>query len=497
MFEWILDGMVYLGSLLMVYNIFGFVRFARYVRGLKIWKKVNTWVYVPIVLLVMFLLGYLAVGLIGRPDLIVAGILFGGSVFVFVIYKLLDSITHQIVESERLEAALMASEESSRAKSSFLASISHEMRTPMNVILGLNAMALKDPLLQPDTRTLLQKIDHSAHHLLGLINNMLDMQHIETGELVLREAPFRLDEVTSPLDTIARALCQEKGLEYEFSVTGSLEQGYLSDATQLKRALMCILENAVKYTEKPGTVRFLIDCDPASEETHTLRFTVSDTGVGIDPDFLPKIFDLFAQEDATATNRFGGSGMGLAIAHSIVEKLNGKIDVDSEKHRGSTFTVTVPLKTAPVEAAPEAPPGDLDSLAGCRVLIVDDIVENAEIVSDLLELEDAEHERAENGSEALGMILENPPGHFDAVLMDLRMPVMDGLEAARRIRRIPRPDIPNLPIIALSANAFESDARQSLDAGMNAHLVKPVDADQLYATLKHFIGLAQTARQER
>ncbi len=257
--------------------------------------------------------------------------------------------------------------------------------------------------------------------------------------------------------------------------------------------LLSILDNAVKYTDAPGTVTLSVQTAADASDLRTLRFAVTDTGVGIDSAFLPKVFEVFTQEDASATNRFGGSGISMALAKNIVELMNGNITVQSEKNVGSTFTVTLPLRLAGDEIADAQE--ESVSLDGKRVLLAEDLPENAEIVTDLLELEGVETEHAENGQIALDLFSGAEPGTYDAILMDLRMPVMDGLEATRRIRTLPRADAKTIPIIALTANAFESDIRASLEAGMNAHLAKPADADYLYATLKRLIAGAQKAER--
>ncbi len=479
-------GMVYLGSALMVYNIYGFIRFARYVRGLKNWSKRDHILQIPILLLVLFLLGYLAVGFIGKPDLIVSLILFGGSIFVFVMYKLLFGITHQIVEKEQLEAKLRVTEASNLAKAGFLASISHEMRTPMNVILGLTGIALKDQELRPQTREQLEKIGQSGRHLLDMINRILEWNQIEIGELKLKTEEFSVSGALDQVNAIAQTLCQEKGLTYQVSMEGTAFR-CLGDEVQIKRTLLSILDNAVKYTDAPGTVSLTVDCVSREDAVRTLRFVVRDTGVGISRDFLPKIFEVFSQEDASSTNRYGGSGLSLAVVKRVMDLAGGTIEVESEKNVGTVFTLTVPLPCAGEETAPAEGPEKTASLAGRRVLIVEDLPENAEIVADLLELEEMETERAENGQIALDMFSASQPGYYDAILMDLRMPVMDGLEAARRIRALDRADAGLVPIIALTANAFESDVRASLEAGMNAHLAKPADADELYDALRRWI----------
>ena len=491
-------GMVYLGSALMVYNICGFIRFARYVRGLKNWTEKNHILQIPIVLLVLFLLGYLAVGILGKPDMIVSLILFGGSIFVFVMYKLLFGITQQIVEKEQLEAKLQVTEASNRAKASFLASISHEMRTPMNVILGLASIALKDPELPPQAREQLEKIGQSGRHLLDMINRILEWNQIEIGALKLKTEEFSVSGALDQVNAIVHTLCQEKGLTYEVSMEGTAFR-CLGDEVQYKQMLLSLLDNAVKYTDAPGTVSLEVDCVSAEEAVRTLRFVVKDTGVGISPEFLPKIFEVFSQEDASSTNRYGGSGLSLAVVKRVVDLAGGTIEVESEKNVGTTFTLTVPLPYAgeeqgPAEGAAEQPEITF-SLAGRRILIVEDLPENAEIVADLLELEEMETERAENGQIALDMFSASQPGYYDAILMDLRMPVMDGLEAARHIRALDRADAGRIPIIALTANSFESDVRASLEAGMNAHLAKPADADELYETLRRWIQRTSEAEE--
>ncbi len=488
-------GMIYLGSLLMVFNIYGFVQYARIIkRREKLGKEANI-LHLPILLLVMFLLGYLAVGLFGNPGLIMSGILFGGSVFVFVMYLLLERITQQIIEKERLEAELNASEQSNRLKSSFLASISHEMRTPMNVILSLNALAEKNPGLSKEVQDQLRKVGHSAEHLLDLINTMLDVQQIENGTLEVREEEFSLRDMTDRISAIVDTLCREKGLTYRCSVEEAAQGRYVGDSILLRQALLNLTDNAVKFTDAPGDVAFSVERIAENENARVLRFSVTDTGIGMSPEFLSKAFDAFTQEDATFTTRHGGSGMGLSAAKKKVKLLGGEIAAVSRQNEGSTFMVTVPLKLA-AEESEAAAGGEAASLEGCRVLIADDILENAEISADLLELEGAESERAENGEKVLEMFRDSAPDYYDAILMDLRMPVMDGLEAARRIRGLERADAKTVPIIALTANVYDCDVQNCKAAGMNAHLKKPVEVELLYSTLRQCIGEARNSRRE-
>ena len=488
MIHWLTDGMIYLGSALMVYNIYGFVRFARSVRKQKLWNGNDRILYIPVILLVIFLLGYLAIGIFGRPDPIVGGILLGGSVFVFVMYFMLSKIMQRVLENKETEAKLLAAEEANRAKASFLATMSHEMRTPMNVILGLDELALNNPELSPQTRQQLEKIGQSGRHLLGLINNILEMNNIESNSLELRQEPFRMEDMLDQVNAIVHTLCEEKGLDYQFTLREGAGGCYKGDMMQLKTILLHLLDNAVKYTDMPGDVSLSVERAECREDGALLRFTVTDTGVGIDQDFLPRIFEPFSQEDSSATNRYGGTGLSLTVTKNIVDRMGGTISVRSKKGCGSTFVVELPLPVAECPEA-EAPASDEEiSLEGRHILVVEDIPENAEIVQDILELEGVETEHAENGQIALDLFRESEEQHYDAVLMDLRMPVMDGLEATRQIRALSRADAKTVPIIALTANAYESDIKASLEAGMNAHLAKPTDADMLYATIRHWIN---------
>ena len=488
-------GMIVLGSALMVYNIYSYIRFSKRLQEKDDWGRERKILNIPIVLLVMFLFGYIAVGVFGKPDLIVSGILFGGSIFVFVICTLMQRITDRVQESERLKGQLMAAEQSSQAKTRFLSTMSHEMRTPLNAVLGLSDLAGRDASLRPETRRQIEQISISSRHLMGLINNILDMNDIESGKMELKEEPFSLRETLELLDVITRNQCDEKGLTYTSSTDGPLDDLYMGDGLKLKEALLNILDNAVKFTPAPGAVTFTVGQIAAEGQTRTLRFTVRDTGVGIAESLLPNLFTPFTQEDDSNTSAFGGSGLSLAVSRKIVKLMGGDIAVESAKGKGSVFTVTVPLNAC--EKKVEPPPGDEaeTSLGGRHVLIAEDIDLNAELLADLLDLEGVTSDRAENGQVAVDMFAASAPGAYDAILMDLRMPVMDGLDAARAIRALDRPDAKTVPILALTANAFEEDVRNSLEAGMNIHLAKPVETDILFDSIKHLIAQRRNKAQ--
>ena len=389
----------------------------------------------------------------------------------------------------KTEIEKAVAEDASRAKTSFLSNMSHEIRTPMNAIIGLDNIALRNPDLQPETRDQLEKIGSSAKHLLGLINDILDMSRIESGRMVLKQEEFPFREFIGQINIMINGQCTDKGLDYECKVNGPVRDCYIGDDMKLKQVLINILGNSVKFTDPPGSVTLTVEQTEETEETCTLRFVMQDTGIGMDAEFIPKLFEPFSQEDATATNRYGGSGLGMAITKNFVDMMNGEIRVESEKGKGSTFTVTVQLgrtdRTAVAEEKTGVPEGMLE---GRRVLMAEDVEQNAEILADLLDLEDVESERAENGEAAVRMFSEQPAGYYDAILMDVRMPVMDGLEATKAIRALDRPDAKTIPIIAMTANVFDEDVERSLAAGMNAHLSKPIEPERLYETLARQIA---------
>ncbi|MBP5166888.1 MAG: response regulator [Oscillospiraceae bacterium] len=499
----IIYGMIALGSALMVYNIYSYVRYARAIRGKADWGKELRVLHIPIILLVMFLFGYLAVGIFGKPDIIISGILFGGSIFVFLIFWVLQRITKKIQATEQLKASLTAAEENSRLKSSLLSSVSHEMRTPMNAVLGLNAMALKDPSLSPGTRESIEKSQASARHLLQLIDNVLDINDTGAGSMTLKNSVFSLPVLIEHINDMISIRCAEKDLVYESGRAGLDGTYYSGDETQLMRLLLLLLDNAVKFTDAGGRVSFTAEHAGRKGEKDALRFAVSDTGVGIDARFLPHIFDVLTREDSSSTDRFGGSGLGLSLAKRIAAQMDGEISVQSEKGKGSIFTVTVflePSAPPPVDfdaAGAAADKSDGSALAGKRILVVEDLEINAEIIIDLLEMEGAEADHAENGQVAVDKFSSSEPWSYAAVLMDLRMPVMDGLTAARRIRQSDRADAALVPIIALTANNLDEDIKNTSEAGMNAHLAKPVDSDLLINTLQKFISAAEKAERQR
>ncbi len=435
----------------------------------------------------------------GGIFVVALGLLLMFCVIIIVIVALINRLIRwQEGVNGQLREAMDAAVNANRAKSQFLSQMSHEIRTPMNAIIGLDNIALRDPDIAPRTREQLEKIDASARHLLSLINDILDMSRIESGRMVLKEERFPFREFLDQICVIVGGQCADKGLRFECQAADDVEEYLVGDDLKLKQVLINILGNAVKFTDAPGLVTFIIEETDRRDDDCRLRFTMKDTGIGMDREFLPKLFEAFSQEDATTTNRYGGSGLGMAITRNIVEMMGGEISVESEKGRGSTFVVSVPLKRArqaerPADSA-EAAPGEEPSLAGLHLLIAEDIELNAEVLIDLLEMEEITCEWAENGERAVAIFGQSEENHFDAVLMDMRMPVMDGLAATRAIRKLDRPDAKTVPIIALTANAFEDDSQRCLEAGMDAHLSKPVDIEALKKTLGRLLGTASKQR---
>ena len=544
-------------------------------------------------------------------------------------YVLLKSDTtkiqrEQIMLNTQLKAALDTANQASIAKTAFLSSISHEIRTPMNAIIGLDSIALKEPNLSARTRSHLRKIGDSAKHLLNLINDILDVSRIESGKLILRNEEFSFAAMLEQINTMVSSQCAEKGLHFDCKILNKVDDYYIGDVMKLKQVLINILGNAVKFTPSGGRIDFIVEKTAQFGGKSTFKFIIKDTGVGMSKEFLPKIFDTFSQENTVNANKYGSSGLGMAITKSIVEMMNGKIAVESEKDVGTTFFVTVTLtdsakKTATddIELNPllmsvlvidddpiacdhaklilektgiaaetalsgkealemikvksarrdpynliivdwkmpdmdgvevtrqirsilgdetaiiiltaynwdditnEAIEAGVDSfiakplfsghlldefknalkkkkmmhsitmkkadLSGRKVLLAEDMVVNAEIMMEVLKMREVEPELAENGQMAVEMFEKSPLNYYAAILMDMRMPVMDGLQATEKIRALDRADAKTVPIIALTANAFDEDVQRSLQSGLNAHLSKPVNPDVLFDTLENLI----------
>ena len=538
-----------------------------------------------------------------------------------------SEMRNSLEKSQALSDALNAAEEASKAKTAFLSNMSHEIRTPMNAIIGLDNLALNDPNISMKTKDYLTKIGSSAQHLLSLINDILDMSRIESGRMTLRQEEFDFSKLIEQINTIFSGQCQDKGLTYNCHISGTVNDFYIGDSVKLRQVLINILGNAVKFTPKGGVVDFLVEKTASFNGRSTLTFTIKDTGIGMSKDYLPKIFETFSQEDSGASNKYGSSGLGMAITKNIVEMMNGKIDVESEKGVGTTFKVAVTLpesnrkinskfddvninpqemsvliidddpvacehaklvlekagiaseialsgleaiemvkvryarrepynliivdwhmprmngvettrqirsiigeETAIIiltaynwdDVIEEATAAGVDTfiakplfsnslleefrnallkkkllssevtkkadLKGRHILLAEDMIVNAEIMMEVLKMREMIPEHAENGKIAVEMFESKPEWYYSAILMDMRMPEMDGLEATMAIRALKRKDAKKIPIIALTANAFDEDVQRSLQAGLNAHLSKPVNPEILFDTLENMIS---------
>ena len=390
-----------------------------------------------------------------------------------------------------VEAALEVAEKASQAKTDFLSNMSHDIRTPMNAIVGLTTL-MENELDQPEKLAEhLHKLESSGQLLLGIINNILDMSRIESGKTTLSVEPMHLSQQLDQLSTMIRAQASEK--EQTFTVSTHLRhENLLADPTRLNQVLMNILSNAVKYTPCGGHIRFEVEELPRNEHYAKYSFVVQDDGIGMSEAYQKTLFDPFTREERSGTNKVQGTGLGMAITKNIVDLMGGSISVESATGKGTRFEVVLefPIDTE-ADAVPEAQalpeePEDVSPLCGMNFLCAEDNAINAEILELLLESKGAHCKIYPNGQELVDAFVRVKPGEYDMILMDVQMPVMDGLEAARRIRSSENPLGRVIPILAMTANAFLEDMQKSKEAGMDEHLSKPVDIDALEQTVKRF-----------
>lgn len=398
-----------------------------------------------------------------------------------------DIVLQERQKQSDLQSALDAAEAATLAKSEFLSRMSHEIRTPMNAIIGLTTIAKDNRSDCGFVHDCLDKIDMSSQYLLTLINDILEMSRIESGRTEIRHRIFRFSFLIESIRTVVEPLAQKSNIRYEFVNHTQTDSHYLGDMIRIQQVLVNLLTNAIKFTKAGGRVCFSVDIDSQSETLTWFRFGVSDTGIGMSEAFMQRMFQPFTQEDSSNTSEYGGSGLGLAISKNLTEAMGGTIRVASSLGVGSIFTVTLPLSRTDTSAAEPVPEPKLEPsvqrLDGCQVLLAEDHPLNVMVAQKLLERKGIVVTVAENGQIALDQFRTAPPYFFDAILMDVRMPVMDGLGATRAIRALDRPDAKTVPIIAMTANALEEDRQRSKEAGLNAHLAKPFEPAQLYTVL--------------
>lgn len=396
-----------------------------------------------------------------------------------------DIVKEEKEKQEQLEKALKMAEAANEAKTKFLAGMSHEIRTPMNAIIGLNSMIRSSLDDREQVLDYTEKLDSASQYLLALLNDILDMSRIESGSMKLAIRAFEGDKFWDNVNMLAKAQAVMAGVGYSFERRKTISEVYIGDSTRLEQIMVNLINNAVKFTPKGGNVNVSV----AEQETDgrvQLTAVVSDNGIGIAKDFLPKVFEIFTQEHEENTRVYGGSGLGLSIARNYARMMDGDITVESAEGKGTVFTVTAKLDFDRRKKARKERTENI-SFEGKRILLVEDHPLNVIVAKGLLEKKQFEVVTAENGKKAVELVTDAPEYYFDAILMDIRMPVLDGIEAARQIRALDRADVKELPIIAMTANAGDEDRRQTKEAGMSEHLAKPIDPKLLYTTLQKFI----------
>ena len=402
-------------------------------------------------------------------------------------------------KNQQLSVAVQEADRANAAKTSFLSRMSHDIRTPLNGIIGL----LEIDAAHPDDRELIdsnrEKMRVSANHLLSLLNDVLQMSKLESGEIALGHEPIDLNRLAAEVMTIVSQRAAESGITMENDRRSEQVSApwVYGSPLHLRQIFLNIYTNCIKYNKPGGSITTLFQCVEKDEKTVTYRWTISDTGIGMSEEFLGHIFDPFTQEKTDARSIYQGTGLGMAIVKGLVEQMHGSIEVGSTLGVGSTFTITIPFEIAEsveVKPARRNDVGQAD-IRGLRLMLAEDNDLNAEIAKMLLEDAGVIVTGVGDGRQAVSLFREKPAGTFDVILMDIMMPVMDGLTATKTIRALDRPDARTIPIIAMTANAFEEDAQKCLAAGMNAHLAKPLDIGKLIATIAQYKAKDNEKRQ--
>lgn len=394
-----------------------------------------------------------------------------------------EEVRREMEQKQILEEALNKANLAIVAKNTFLSNMSHDMRTPLNAVFGFATLARQQIADSEAVLDYLGKIEAAGGQLLDLIEKVLEISWTESNDVTISESECSLEDIIEDVHTSLLPQASEKDITFSLDMQGIKRHDIFSDADKLRQVLLYLANNAVTYTNFGGKVELIAkELETLPNHYSVYQFTVSDNGIGIGKDFIAHIFEPFERENNTTFSGIHGTGLSLAIAKNIITMMGGKIEVDSTVGKGSSFTVTLRLRVqeTPVHAADEGPEEELTNL---KILLVEDNMINLKIETEILRELGFTVETAENGKIAVDMMANSKPGDFDLILMDIQMPVMDGRQATRNIRRLSDPELANIPIIALSANAFESDKRMSIESGMNAHLTKPMDIPLLLETI--------------
>ena len=407
-----------------------------------------------------------------------------------IVMLILFMVFRLILDREReTEWKKLEAERSTRAKSTFLSNMSHDIRTPMNAIIGYTMLARKEENLSPKTEEYLTKIETSSQHLLALINDVLDMSRIESGKIDLEPKKTNLVKTMNEVHDMFLTQMETKGLHYTVSAVDITNKTVMCDVSRLNRILLNLISNAYKFTPQGGNIGVTLRQTGADAETGFYELRVKDTGMGMSREFAARVFEAYERERTTAVDNIQGTGLGMAITKSLVNLMGGTIAVETEQGKGTEFIIRVGFPLA--EEEPEAETDDRSKVVKLqadfrnkRMLLVEDNVINREIAQMILMELGFKVETAEDGKIALDKVAASAPGYYDGVLMDIQMPVMNGYESTKAIRALPDPELSRIPIIAMTANAFAEDIQHVLDVGMNGHIAKPINIPDMVATLR-------------
>ena len=424
---------------------------------------------------------------------IICGLVAGAVLLFICLYTYYVYQKSKAEEQKQKQLLMTAAEEANaanKAKSAFLLSMSHDIRTPMNAIIGFTNIALHQNTVS-DIHDSLEKVQKSSNHLLSLLNDVLDFTRIESGKVTISPEPVDITQLTDNVQAIMNGLLYNRDLKFEVHRERPKNPYVLADVTRIREVLVNLLGNAVKFTKDGGKITLDISSYPGADEKHIItRYVVRDNGIGMSEEFQKKLFDPFSQEDdANARTQYKGTGLGMAITKKYVDMMGGSIAVESKKGVGSTFTVEIPLELTEQVIQSEQKQHLHRDLTGIHVLMAEDNDLNAELATIMLEDAGMTVTRASDGKEVVNLFKNHPRGTYDLILMDIMMPNMDGHQAAKAIRAlgIERSDAVTIPIIALSANAFIDDIQESLDSGMNDHISKPINMEELIDTITKYI----------